>query len=393
METNAFGIQDVLEQVAAKKAGSKGLQAKRVAPIPVEKAIWEDSPCPVSGRVNSAETKQMVYEKITKDLKTTDISSLRLISLADKVAELRNEQTVFLDILRTNPVVRVTDFQVRFRERRIGNQTAQWFNMNVDAFAPEAQSDYPQRTNTLGFLGNKLNIRIIGEQMAQQSPVQPMDIIQAEIEFEMTRIKRAMNSYLLSNQEVTAEVAGTPPQPGGFVTRSTLYTNNLATQSDFTNAIIQNAVNSIANNSSPQGLGYNIELVCLVPNSGAQIAKIRDLMIARYPGTNATTYLNEQSMLRQRFSEVGIAPNQMKSYQPDPGLPVLFILDSQMPANTAIFFDPNQPQLGQFAINGTYGPWALERPTEALTTLLYVFQGLSLIDNLVESRSVVSNLY
>lgn len=394
METNALGIQDVLEQVAAKKAGRPSTpQSKKVAPIPVEKAIWEDSPCPVSGRVNSAETKQMIYEKITKDLKTTDISSLRLISLADKVAELRNQQTVFLDMLSTNPVVRVTDFQVRFRERRIGNQTAQFVNLNVDAFAPEAQSNYPQRTNTLGFLGNQLNIRIIGEQLAQQSPVQPMDVIQAEIEFEMTRIKRAMNQYLLSNQEVTAEVAGTPPQWGGFVTRSTLYQNSLATQSDLTNAIIQNAVDSIANNSSPQGLGYNVELVCLVPNSGAQVAKIRDLMIARYPGTNATTFLSEQSMLRDRFAQVGIAPNQMMSYQPNPGRPILFILDSQMPANTCIFFDPLQPQLGQFAINGTYGPWALERPTAALTTLLYVFTGATLIDNLIESRSVVQNVF
>jgi hypothetical protein len=383
-----MNTNDLLEQIISRK-GNRTPSGVKVVPKNLEESIWNDAP-DQDGNVNTYEVKKALFSTITKDLKSPDLSSLRLISLADKMGELRNGQTVFLNILESNPVQRVTDFQVRLRERRLGQQTAQFFNLNQDAFAPEAQSNYPQRTNTMGFLGNSLNIRLIGQELAAQSPVQPVDIVQSEIEFEVTRIRRAWNAALLSNNEVVAENAGVPAQPGGFITRSNLYNFTLATQGDFTNAIIQQSVDAIANATNPEGVGYNVELVCLCP--AGQISKIRDLMISRYPGTNADTYLNEQSALRARFSQVGIAPNQMKSYQPDPGMSVLFIYDPQLPANTAIFFDPMQPQLGKFQINGQYGPWAIERPTAALTTLLYCFDGSTLLDNLRETRSPVFNL-
>lgn len=385
----ALNTYDTLEQLIARKKNRQPSATQKVRPIGLEKAIWEDKP-DADGNVNSAATKQMLYNTICKDLKSPDLQALRLISLADKMSELRNGQTVALNIVETNPIQRVTDFQVRFRERRLGFQTTQWVNLNVDAFAGEAQSNYPQRTNTLGFLGNQLNIRLIGQELAAQSPIQPVDVVQQEIEFEVTRIRRDMNKYFLYNGEVAAEVGATPPQPGGFINRSTVYNVTLAAASDLTNALIQSAVDSIANAASPEGLGYNVELVCLC--TSAQIPKIRDLMISRYPGTNANTFLDEQSMLRARFAETGIAPNQMMSYQPNPGLPILFIFDPLLPANTIIFFEPNQPQLGKFKINGQYGPWAIERPTAALTTLLYVFDGFTTIDNLRESRYVLNNV-
>jgi hypothetical protein len=295
-------------------------------------------------------------------------------------------------MLEANRVQRVTDFQVRIRERRIGQSTAQFFNMNFDAFAPEAQSWYPQRTNTTGFLGNQLNIRIIGEELATQSPVQPVDIIQQEIEFEMIRIRRAMEQYMLWNQEVTAEVAAVPPQWGGFINRSTVY-NTAYSASDFTNAIIQTQVNNIANITNPEGMGY-VELVCLCPF--AQLAKIRDLMISRYPGTQYDSYSTEQSELGKRLSkEAGLYPEAFKFYKPDPGTAILFIgspLLQAAAANTAIFFDPSQPQLGKMQLMGSYGPWVVERPTAALTTLLYVFDNATLIDNLRESRAVVTGI-
>ena len=384
-----FSTYDILEQLAAKKAGRAPTSSRGFKRINLEEAIWKDVP-DKDGNVNSLEAKQALYNRITKDLKSPDISSLRLVSLADKIGELRNGQTVFLNILEANPVQRVTDMQVRLRERRLGQQVAQFIQLNQDAFAAEAQSNYPQRTNTVGFQGNQLNIRLIGQELAAQSPVQPVDIVQAEIEFEVTRIRRAQNQYMLANQEVSAEVSSTPMQYGGFITRSTLYVNNLSSASDLTNALVQSAVDGIANPTSPEGLSYNIPLVCLCTST--QISRVRDLMISRYPGTQATTFLNEQSLLRQRFAQVGIAPNQMISYQPNPGMPVLFIFDPQLPANTVIFFDPMQPQLGKFQVNGQYGPWAIERPTAALTTLLYCFDGATLLDNLIESRYVLTNI-
>jgi hypothetical protein len=384
--SETIGTQDLVEQLVAKKHNrAVRPSAQEFKPMDLGKAI---------GTIESSATREWLTDKITKDLKSTDISSLRLVSLADKTAELRNQQTVFLNMLEANPVQRVTDFQMRFRERRLGQNVASFFNLNQDAFAPEAVSNRPSRTNTLGFMGNALNIRIIAQELGAQSPVQPVDLVQEEIEFEITRIRRAMNAALLVNQEVVSESAGnTAPQPGGFVNRSTLYNTALGVKGDFTNAIIQSAQDQIANAGNPEGISYNVPLVCLCPLG--QISKIRDLMISRYPGENSQAALETQAELRARFAQVGIAPYQMKSYQPDPGQAILFIAEpilQNVQPGTAIFFDPTQPMLAQFQINGQYGPWALERPTAALTTLLYTFNGFSLMDPLVESRSVVTNL-
>jgi hypothetical protein len=384
--TETIGTQDLVEQIAARKsARSVQRPTAEFAPMNLEKALY-------TGIENSSVREDLI-QNITKDLKSTDISSLRLVSLADKMAELRNQQTVFLNVLEANPVQRVTDFQVRFRERRLGQNVASFFNINADAFAPEAVSNRPQRTNTLGFLGNALNIRIISQELGAQSPVQPVDLVQEEIEFEITRIRRAMNAALLVNQEVVSEATSATPQPGGFVNRSTLYNLALSTPSDFTNAIIQGRQDAIANAGNPEGVTYNVPLICLCPLG--QISKIRDLMISRYPGENSQSALETQADMRARFAQVGIAPAQMKSYQPDPGQSILFIAEAQLQVvqpGTAIFFDPTQPQLGKFMINGTYGPWAIERPTAALTTLLYTFDGMTLLDHLTETRSVVTGL-
>ena len=383
-----FQSADLIDQIL-NKGGVQAPSARKVQKHNLAQAIFEDKP-DANGEVNSYRMKEALYNKITKDLKSPDISSLRLISLSDKVGELANDKVVFLKMLEANRVQRVTDFQVRMRERRLGQQTAQFFNMNFDAFAPEAQSNYPQRTNTVGFLGNQLNIRIIGEELAAQSPVQPVDIIQQEIEFEMIRIRRTMEQTMLWNQEITAEVAAVPPQWGGFINRSDTFTNTLASNSDFTNGLIQTAVDTIANITNPEGMGY-IELVCLCPF--AQMGKIRDLMISRYPGSQYDSYSTEQSQLGQKLSkEAGLFPEAFKFYKPDPGPAVLFIsspLLSTAIANTAVFFDPTQPQMGKMMLMGNYGPWVVERPTAALTTLLYCFDSATLLDNLKESRYVL----
>lgn len=391
MELNGV---DLIDQVmAAKKATMQAPgRPQPVKKMNLSKALWTPEP-DAEGNFNSYEMTKALEDKICKDLKTTDISSLRLISLADKVGTLENDKVVFLKMLEANGVQRVTDFQVRLRERRIGQQTAQFLNLNVDAFAPEAQGNYPARTQTVGFLGNQLNIRIIGAELAAQSPVQPnFDVIQSEIEFEMVRIRRAMEQYMLFNVEVTAEVAATPPQWGGFINRS-FYTNSLAANTDLTNGLIQTAVDTIANITNPEGMGY-IDLVCLCPF--AQLAKVRDLMISRYPGTQATSFSVEQSQLAQEWiGKTGLYPEAFMLYKPEPGTSVLFIsspLLSTAKANTCVFFDPTQPMVGKMQLMGTYGPWAVDRPTAALTNLKYVFDGATLLDNLAESRYIQNQI-
>jgi len=322
-----------------------------------------------------------------KAIGSTDIGQLRLVSLAPQVGVLRNDETILLNILESRPTVRATDYQIRIRERKIGFDTVAFFNMD-GSLPPGAQSDRPFRYNTLGAAGNLLDIRFMPQELSAQSPVDKTDLVAQEVEDEMVRIRRFMNSTLLSNVEQNNEAPMNIPQPGGVINRSVLY--NVATSGNLTNPLIQGRVDAIANFQSAQGIGYKVPLVALCPYT--QISAIRDLMIARWPGENSQMYYATQSMLMQRLASVNIPVDQMAVYKPDPGRPVIFIAEGQLPSGTCLFFDPAQLQLAQFEMFGQMGPWVLERPTAQLTTLLLVWNAWSLIDPLVESRAILTGL-
>ena len=197
-----------------------------------------------------------------------------------------------------------------------------------------------------------------------------------------------MSASLLSNTEVKAENAANIPQWGGFITRSTSY--NLATSGDLTNALIQGRVDAIANNADAQGLSYDVPIMALC--HPGQLAKIEDLMIARYPGQHSIAQESLNAMLQAGLPNLNMAPNQMAVYKPRPGRPILFIGDSQLPSGYCVFFVPNLPKLGKFQMMGSFGPWVLERPTADLKRILYVFDAATLIDPLVPSRAVLSGL-
>jgi len=327
-----------------------------------------------------------------KEVQSPDLAQLRLVSLAPRAAELRNRTTIFLNMLEGNPIVRLTDFQVRFRERRLGNDLAVLFNPNA-GLPGEATAVRPMRTNTLGFVGNTLKIRFIAQELGNQSPVEPTDVRAEEIDFEITRIRRLMNSVLLNNTEVTSEAAGAVPQPGGFLTRSTLYNVAVGPNVDITEPMIQQQVNNIANITQPEGYGYS-PLVCML-GGPSQLSKIRNLMITRYPGENSSAYLATSQAMMQRLADVDVPSELMMPFLPNPGFPVLFVYEPQLQVSnpgTAVFFDPVQPQLGKFQMMNQFGPWVLERPTSDILYLLLVFDSFTLIDNLVESRAITSGL-
>lgn len=369
---------DLLDQLKSKKAGQ----------APAQKRVHKrESFLKVLDEIKDFQVRTALENIAKKELQSPDLASLRLVSLASRAAELRNEMTIFLNILESNAYERVTDFQVRFRERRIGQDAAVMFNPN-GSLPAEALMNRPMRTNTLGFIGNTLKIRFIAQELGQQSPVQATDPRAEEIDFELTRIRRGMNSKLLSNTEVTAENAGFVPQPGGFITRSTSY--GVATSGDATNTLIQGRVNAIANVSNPEGLGYR----SLVAMGGGptQLQKVRDLMIARYPGENSEAYFASTAEIRRRLANVNVPEDQMVPYLPMPGRPILFVYEPQMDTDKIIFFDPMQPQLGKFQMFGGLGPWILERPTADILYLLLVFDSFTLLDHLIESRAVVSGM-
>lgn len=326
----------------------------------------------------------------SKELKSTDLSTVRFVSLYDEWVRLANDQTLFLNMVEGNGTVRMTDFQVRFNEERIGSDTVTPFNMNSD-FPGEAEANRAMRDNTLGFHGNRVDIRLIAQELAGQSPEYPYDAVQREIEFELIRIRRHQNEKLLAQTEVKAETPGNIPNWGGFITRSTA--NNLATSGDLTNALIQGRVDAIANATSAEGLTYNTQLIALC--GADQIGRIEDLMIARWPGETSQASAATLARLSAGLPGAGIAPEQAVVYKPRPGMPIIFIYEPMLPSGYVLFFTPKgafAPKLARFQIGGQFGPWAIERPVEKLSKVVYVFDAISLIDPLVESRALLTNV-
>lgn len=368
---------DLIEQVKAKRAGKAVSTAPKAQRVNALKAI-ED--------IKDHQAREMMHNLIMKEVQSPDIAQLRLVSLAPRASELRNEMTILLNIAEANPVVRLTDFQVRFREIRVGTDTSPFFNPN-GTLPAEATSLRPMRTNTLGFIGNQLKIRFIAQELGNQSPVESVDVRAEEIDFEITRIRRGMNSALISNVEQTSEAAANIPQPGGFLTRSTLYNLN-AGGVDITNALLQGRLDAIANVTSPEGYGY--ESMVALTGSNGQIAKVRDLMIARYPGENSSAY--QQTSSAMRLAAVNVPVEQMVGYRPLPGKDLLVGYEPQMASGTMLFFDPIQLQLGKFQMMNSLGPWVLERPTSDLLYLLLCFDSFSVVDRLIPSRAVLTGL-
>lgn len=378
---NLKGIEDIMEALAKSKSPAKKSQ-------PIQKSM-DLNTCLYGGQAFKSEAaRKQVHNLIEKDLKSPDTNVLRISSTADRIPELADDETIFTNIAEMNGVVRCTDLHVTFREKRIGTDTANWINMNVGTISDEAYLNRPTRKNTIGFAGNKLDIKLITSELGKQSPVDPTDLMMEEVDFELIRIRRFFEQQLLSNTEVNTESTVAPTEPGGFITRSTLY--NTSTSGDLTNALIQGRVDAIANKGSTEALGYNVPLVAFCP--AVQLGKIRDLMASRYASETNVTALGYQQRLMDMFAQKNMHPNAVQGYQPLPGHPILFLYNSLMPSGQVLFFDPRYPQLGRFQINGQFGPWVLERPTEAMTQLVYVFDGMTLVDGLVESRALISGV-
>lgn len=377
---NFAGIADVMAK--ASPTGNAPASNKQVSkPMNLRKALTEG--------IENQKVAQYLEEKIIKDLRSSDLAPLRIVSFDDQVDSLRSEETMFLSMCERNGVKQITDFQVQWLEDRIGSGAAVNVNLNVDDFASETHSNWAVRSNTLGFQGTKVKIRMIAQQLGLQSQLHAVDAKAREIRDAFIRIRRLQETQLLVNEEVTTEGLFVAPTFKGFITDSTLYNNSIS--GDLTNAAIQGRVDAIANEGSTEQVGYGNMLVAFCPAS--QLAKVRDLMSSRYPGeTSIQNALAYQSQLKSLFGDAGAYPNQIQAYQPLPGAPVLFLHNPLMPTNTVLYFKPDQPSLFRFKINGQFGPWAIEKSDSqaALVDLVYCLDGLSLDPGLRELRSVTT---
>jgi hypothetical protein len=339
---------------------------------------------------DASRLKDVVKATIQKAVQSTDLAGIRIVSLYDQVGVLANAMTVFRNILRKNGTNRSTDFQVRWNEEYAGAGNVDFFNLNSNVNPNNDQMNRGVRTNTHGAYGWTLDLPFIVTELAGQSPIMPQDIKLREVKMGLVRMERFANRKMLSNTEITAEVNATP-QWGGFINRSTAYATGLAQGSDLTSPLIQAKVDALANAASNNGLGYQRPLIALT--TSAQIAKIRDLMIARFPGENSQAYMATQADLEAAGVTGCFVPAMARVFQPDPGLPVIFVHEPDLPSGGyCLFFDPSQPCVSEFSMFGVPGPFCVERYTPTLNRLFCCFNMESVIDPLVVSRGSYSGV-
>ena len=379
--TKSFG--DVIEDFSRKSNGAMANGGKLVCSA--EEALRS-----IGSDEGSQKLKEVVRMNIIKAVQSTDLAGIRIVSLYDQIGQLVNSMTVFRNICKKNGTVRSTDFQVKWNEEYAGAGNVGFFNLNANVNPSDDQMNRGVRTNTHGAYGWTLNLPFIVTELAGQSPVMPQDIKLREVRMGLARMERFANRAMLSNTEVTAELNATP-QWGGFINRSTAYNTTLPAGSDLTSPLIQNKVDAIANAPSNNGLGYQRPTIALT--TSAQIAKIRDIMIARFGGENSQSYMATQADLEAAGISGAFVPALARVFQPDPGLPVIFVYESDLPTGGyCVFFDPTQVAISEFQMFGVPGPFVVERFTSTLNRLYVVFNMESLLDQLVPSRALYLGL-
>ncbi len=340
--------------------------------------------------IGDSRMQQEVYTTVVKAVESYDLTGVRLDSMYDAMAELANAQTIFRDIIAANGIYQSTDFQIAWRETYAnGSAEPEFFNLN-NGLPAEAEMSRAVRRNTMGAYGNQLNIRWITEALDEQSPISTQDERATQLRMQLVKMKRFSNQHMLANTEVTSEIIGDIPQWGGFATRSTDNATVLAASSDLTSPLLQALVNQVTNPASVDALGMDIPLVMLVTN--AQIAKVRDLMIARFPAENSTTFLDYQARLERMLPGVKLNPDMVMFYRANPGGMVACIYEPQLTAGLGLMFMPTLPKIAKFKLMGTFGSWSVSRPTPELTNLFCTFDFESIVDPLLASRGSYTNL-
>ena len=326
--------------------------------------------------------KQTILPAFAKSVGTTDIAALRLVSMSDRVAVRRNEETKWLNFLESkDSQPAITDYQYRIKERDIVTDVAPVVNVDGGAF-PFIQSVYNQRYNTLTAVGNYLKVSFMASSIAEQQA--DVNVLEEQIDDEIVRIRRTFSTLLMSSTETVSEVSTQTPQMGGFLTRSTMNPLN-AGGSNLSNTLLQTAVNTIGTQ-----LGFTGHQYMLWCTPG-QLPIVRDLMINRFPGQTSTAFYDQLSMgLRNMIKSYNVPVQVVWEAYPGGFIPIVF--DQQMAANTALLFATEYPRVARFKLDGQVGPYVLARPEQTLYEVVACFDIKTLDDPMQISRVKITNL-
>lgn len=382
------GLQDFLTSLKSGNGAADALFKRDPAQaefIPLNEMIAKQ--CENDSTKIEAMRRHLEIAGIFKDVVSVDTGPVRVQSLYPIIAQIYNEDVRFLNMLKVKPLFKCTDTQVRIVEETINGDQLNLFN--PDGQLPAVQQAYLyQRTNTVMTLGQQIQISWQAQELAAMSPYKRNEMVD-QLAKAALRFERTLNPLLLSGTEQTSESVPNIPRTGGFVTRST--SNAIAMAgSNFTDAFVSQGVDALA-----ATFGYERLNDIVVLTNNAQLNSIRNLMNLRYPGNNAMTKLEYDSVLYRRLSVLGLTNEAtmdgIQIYETaDSGKIIPFIREPQLPAGTSIMFLLSQPQLGAFYWFGQEGPNVVERPITALYDLKVMFGSRAMIDPLVLSRVVFS---
>ena len=372
------GITDLVDFIQGKAVNVETIEKATPEYKPWAQILAEEIPdTSKRARIDNLLVKAGVY----KDVTSVDLGPVRISSLYPIIAQIVNLEFKLLRMLNARTPLRVTDYQTRIPEETIGTDIIPFFNLDAN-LPPVYQSILSERTNTLGAVGQQIQVSFMASELAAQSPYR-RDELANQIAKAMTRINRSLNLYLWNNVEQTGEQVGQVPQFGGFFQRSN--TNVQATGgSNLTDAFIANAINQMAAVFGYDGLE---DVVGFTNNT--QISVIRSLMINRYPGNNPMAKMEYDQELKDRVTAMGLPTVQM-IYEDSNALVIPFIRDMQMPANSTLLFKGMLPVLGKFQLQGSFGPFVIERPITNLYKLDVAFDICTLVDPLQVSRASIT---
>lgn len=379
---SAAPLKDVIDQITDQKSGQDA--------APIQKDNKYRPFIDLMNEVQPDLTKQAQIMRLLvgsgaftgKDVTSVDVGPVRVESLYPVIAKIINQEHKLATMLMNRPSVRVTDYDVRIPEENVGDAILPFFNVDGDLPAT-VETVLSERHNTLGAFGQQIKLSFMADALAMQSPYNRNEF-QAQVSGAMNRVNRSLNQYLWANTEQTGEAIGQTPQPGGFYTRSTSNTVS-AGSANLTDALIKGRVDALAASFGYDGLP---DLVGFCHSS--QIPILRNLMITRYPGTDPMSKLEYDNVLKARADAYGLTINAI--YEDDNGMVIPFFRDEQMPANLAMIFRADLPQLGLFELNGQLGPHLIERPIATLYRSYVLFMLYTLIDPLVVSRSSITSV-
>jgi hypothetical protein len=291
---------------------------------------------------------------------------------------IENRDHPFLNVLRSKPRYKATDYSIRIVEENAGTDILSWFNL--DGTMPAVvDTVLSQRFNTLGAVGQSVKCSWMASELAQQGPYN-RDEDAAQLRAAMNRLDRSLNQYMWANTEQTGEAVGQVPQPGGFYTRSTSNVADLG-GANLTDAIITDMVNDLG-----EVFGYNglDDMVMLIPRN--QLPIIRSLMINRFPGTTSLTKLAYDDILKAKQASYGYPIDAI--YEDNNGKIIPCFVDDQAPAGVALLFRAKYPLMAGFNFRNSFGPHLVQLPIALFTSYVVLFDIASLVDPLVVSRVV-----